>query len=186
MLWVAESAILTLIIIITIIVIIIVVVFKKKKEKKSGICVPKEQRYNRGKKTQIYIKTLHRLSSNYSNPRRPTHPSSGEKMIKLGMDAYLSPHTTSCAGIACWWERQTRDWSREFESWQQRRENFLLQSSLCVLTLIRCLLHPRVTAVARKRPRSFYQKCRWQVAPKHAYTFDPTKSKWADYAAVQA
>ena len=27
--------------------------------------------------------------------------------------------------------------------------------------------------------------CRWQVTPKHAYTLDPTKSEWADYAAVQ-
>ena len=31
------------------------------------------------------------------------------------------------------------------------------------------LCHPRVTAVARKRPRSFCQKCRWQVTAKHAY-----------------
>ena len=30
--------------------------------------------------------------------------------------------------------------------------------------------HPRVTAVARKRSRSFCQKCRWQVTAKHAYT----------------
>ena len=51
---------------------------------------------------------------------------------------------------------------------------------LCVLTLIRCPFHPRVTAVARKRPRSFLQKCKWQVTPEHAYTFDPTKSEWAD------
>ena len=28
----------------------------------------------------------------------------------------------------------------------------------------------RVTAVARKRSRSFCQKCRWQVTAKHAYT----------------
>ena len=27
--------------------------------------------------------------------------------------------------------------------------------------------------------------CRWQVTPKHAYILDPTKSEWADYAAVQ-
>ena len=74
----------------------------------------------------------------------------------------------------------------EFESRQERRENFLLQSQLCVLTLIRCPFHPRVTAVARKRPRSFCKKCRWQVTSKHAYTFDLTKSEWADYAAVQA
>ena len=45
---------------------------------------------------------------------------------------------------------------------------------------------PRVTAVARKRPQSFCQKCRWHVTHKHAYTLDPTKSEWADYAAVQA
>ena len=55
-----------------------------------------------------------------------------------------------------------------------------------MLTLIRCPFHPHVTAVARKRPRSFYQKCRWQVTPKHSCTFDPTKSEWADYAVVQA
>ena len=46
----------------------------------------------------------------------------------------------------------------------------------------------RVTAVARKRPRSFCQKCRWRDTPKHAYTLDPTKPEpeWAGYAAVQA
>ena len=48
----------------------------------------------------------------------------------------------------------------EFESRQERRENFLLQNQFSVLTLIRCPFHPRVTAVARKRPRSFCQKCR--------------------------
>ena len=67
-----------------------------------------------------------------------------------------------------------------------QQKNFLLQSQLCVLTLIRCPFQPRVTAVARKRPRPFCQKCSWQVTPKHAYTFDPTKSQWADYTAVQA
>ena len=71
----------------------------------------------------------------------------------------------------------------EFESQQ---ENFLLQSVLCVQTLIWCLFHPHVTAVAHKRPQSFYQKCRWQVTPKHAYTLDPTKLERADYAALQA
>ena len=40
--------------------------------------------------------------------------------------------------------------------------------------------------MARKRPRSFCQKYWWQVTPKHAYTLDPSKSEWADYAAVQA
>ena len=34
---------------------------------------------------------------------------------------------------------------------------------------IRCPFHPRVITVTRKRPRSFCQKRRWQVTPKHAY-----------------
>ena len=79
-------------------------------------------------------------------------------------------------------------WSKgcEFESRQEWQKNFLLQSQLCMLTVIQCLFHPCVTAVARKRPRSFCQKCRWQVPPKDAYTLDPMKLEWADYAAVQA
>ena len=55
-----------------------------------------------------------------------------------------------------------------------------------MLTLTRCPFHPRVAAVARKRPRSFCQKCRWQVTPKHAYILDPSKSDWAEFADVQA
>ena len=76
------------------------------------------------------------------------------------------------------WERLSLERGCRFESQQ---ENFLLQSQLCVLTLIRCLFHPLVNAVAYKRPQSFWQKCRWQVTPKHIYTLDPTKSEWADY-----
>ena len=81
--------------------------------------------------------------------------------------------------------RATDAWSKgcEFESWQERRENFLLQSQLCVLTLIWCSFHPYVTAEACKRPWSFHRKCRWQ---KHAYTLDPMKLEWADYTAIQA
>ena len=41
-------------------------------------------------------------------------------------------------------------------------------------------------AVACKRPRSFCQKCWWQVTLKCAYTLDLMKSEWDDYAAVQA
>ena len=84
--------------------------------------------------------------------------------------------------------RTPDSWSKgcEFESRQERRENFLRRSELCVFTLIRCPFHPRLTAVARKRPRLFLRKCRWQVTPKHVYTLDQTKSEWADYAAVQA
>ena len=74
----------------------------------------------------------------------------------------------------------------KFESQQEWRENFLLQSQLCVLTLIRCPFHPHITALACKRPRSFCQKCRWQVTSKHVYTLDPLKLEWADYATFQA
>ena len=74
----------------------------------------------------------------------------------------------------------------EFESRQERRKNVLFRGQLCVLTLIRCPFHPLVTGVARKKRRSFCRKCRWQVIPKHAYTLDPPKLEWADYAALQA
>ena len=72
--------------------------------------------------------------------------------------------------------RASDSWSKgcEFESRQERRGNFLLRCQLCVLTLTRRPFHPRVTAVAHKRPRSVcHHKCRWQVTPKHANTFDP-------------
>ena len=46
---------------------------------------------------------------------------------------------------------------------------------LCVMTLIRWPFHPHVTSVARKRPRSFCRKCRWQVTHKHAYNPWPNK-----------
>ena len=84
--------------------------------------------------------------------------------------------------------RAPDSWSKgcEFEPQQERRENFLFQSQLCVRTLIWCLFHPHVTPVARKRPWSFCQKCRWQVTPKHTCTLDPSKLEWADYTAVQA
>ena len=43
--------------------------------------------------------------------------------------------------------------------------------NLSVLTLILWYpLHPRVTAVARKRSRSFCQRCMWQVTAKHTCT----------------
>ena len=59
-------------------------------------------------------------------------------------------------------------WSKgsELESRQEGWDNFLLQSLLFVSTLIRCPFHPRITAVASKRPRSFCQKCRWQITTK--------------------
>ena len=91
------------------------------------------------------------------------------------------------AGIACWLDRRTRD--RKVADSNPGRSGgriFFARVNFFVLNLIRCPFHPRVTAVARKRPRSFYQKCRWQVTLKHAHTLDPTKSKWADYAAVRA
>ena len=90
------------------------------------------------------------------------------------------------AGKASWTERRTRD--RKVASSNPGRSggrNFF-SSPLCVLTLIRRPFHPCVTAVARKRSRSFCQKCRWLVIPKYACTLDPTKSEWADYAAVYA
>ena len=75
------------------------------------------------------------------------------------------------AGIAQWLEHWTRDWKVAGSNpcMGSRRSFFSMVDFLCWL-LFRYLVHPCVTAAARKRPRSFCQKCRWQVIAKHAYT----------------
>ena len=74
-------------------------------------------------------------------------------------------------GIAQRLERRTRD--RKVVGLNPcrsgRRIFFSRVNFLCWL-LFWYPLHPRVTAVARKRPRSFCQKCRWQVTAKHTCT----------------
>ena len=74
------------------------------------------------------------------------------------------------AGIAQWLERRTRDWKVAGSNpcWNGGRIFFSRVDFLCWL-LFRYPFHPRVTTVARKRSRSFCQKCRWQVTAKHAY-----------------
>ena len=75
------------------------------------------------------------------------------------------------AGIAQWLERRTRDWKVAGSNpcWNGGRIFFSRVDFLCWL-LFRYPFHPRVTAVARNKSRSFCQKCRWQVTAKHAYT----------------
>ena len=75
------------------------------------------------------------------------------------------------AGIAQWLERRTRDWKVAGSNpcWKGGRIFFSRVDFLCWL-LFRYPFHPRVTTVARKKSRSFCQKCRWQVTAKHAYT----------------
>ena len=72
------------------------------------------------------------------------------------------------AGIAQWVEQRTRDW-KVADSNPCRRIFFPRVDFLCWF-LFWHPFHPRVTAVARKRSRSFCQKRRWQVTAKHAYT----------------
>ena len=75
------------------------------------------------------------------------------------------------AGIAQWLEHRTRDWKVAGSNpcWNGGRIFFSRVDFLCWL-LFRYPFHPRVTAVARKKSRSFCQKCRWQDTAKHAYT----------------
>ena len=75
------------------------------------------------------------------------------------------------AGIAQWLEHWTRDWKVAGSNpcWNGGRIFFSRVDFLCWL-LFRYPFHPRVTTVARKKSRSFCQKCRWQVTAKHAYT----------------
>ena len=82
----------------------------------------------------------------------------------------VRPNNTG-AGIAQWLERRTRDWKVAGSNpcWNGGRIFFSRVDFLCWL-LFRYPFHPRVTTVARKKSRSFCQKCRWQVTAKHAYT----------------
>ena len=75
------------------------------------------------------------------------------------------------AGIAQWLERRTRDWKVAGSNpcWNGGRIFFSMVDFLCWL-LFRYPFHPRVTTVARKKSRSFCQKCRCQVTAKHTYT----------------
>ena len=75
------------------------------------------------------------------------------------------------AGIAQWLEHRTHDWKVAGSNpcWNGGRIFFSRVDFLCWL-LFRYPFHPRVTTVARKKSRSFCQKCRWQVTAKHAYT----------------
>ena len=88
---------------------------------------------------------------------------------------YKNDNTFSCllggAGIAQWLERRTRDWKVAGSNpcWNGGRIFFSRVDFLCWL-LFRYPFHPRVTTVARKKSRSFCQKCRWQVTAKNSYT----------------
>ena len=76
------------------------------------------------------------------------------------------------AGIAQWLDRRTRDRKVAGSNpcWSGGRIFFSRVSFMCWL-LFRYPFHPHGTEVARKRSRSFCQKCRWQVTSKHVYTW---------------
>ena len=84
----------------------------------------------------------------------------------------FSQHTG--AGVAQWLERWACD--RKVTGFKERRENFLLQGQLSVLTCISVSVHPRVTAVARKRSRLFwgreYQVSQWAWDHKSCCTWE--------------
>ena len=107
--------------------------------------------------------------------RRPAVPCGDRRSQRKGHLAAVLRY--GFVGTICWYSTGLVIERLQVKSWQKQQENFLLQSQLCVLTLIQCLFHPRVTTVARKRPWSFCQKYRWQVTAKHAYTLDPMKSE---------
>ena len=86
------------------------------------------------------------------------------------------------AEIAQWLERRTRDRKVSGSSPGRSGGKILFSkfNFLCRL-LFRYPFHPRVTAVARERSRSFCQTCRWQIIAKHAYTLHFSGGfEWSD------
>ena len=112
---------------------------------------------------KLYVHRNRRLIRDGSRGRPPRLSHSSE-LWGLGTNETVE------AGIAQWLERRTRDWKVAGSNacWSGGRILFSRIDFLCWL-LFRYPFHPRVTAVARKRSRSFCQKCRWQVTAKHAY-----------------
>ena len=96
-----------------------------------------------------------------------TRSQSGNEEKNITPATTLQPVTAADISL----ERRTRDWKVVGSNpcWSGGRIFFSRVDLLCWL-LFRYPFHPRVTAVARKRSRSFCQKCRWQVTAKHAYT----------------
>ena len=90
---------------------------------------------------------------------------------QIEIETIKLPFPDGGAGMAQWLEHRTRDWKVAGSNpcWNGGRIFFSRVDFLCWL-LFRYPFHPRVTAVARKKSRSFCQKCRWQVTAKHAYT----------------
>ena len=99
----------------------------------------------------------------------PAHPCIFTSVVELNAVKTSLKHRG--AGIAQWLEHRTRDWKVTGSNpcWNGGRIFFSRVDFLCWL-LFRYPFHPRVTTVARKKSRSFCQKCRWQVTAKHAYT----------------
>ena len=80
-----------------------------------------------------------------------------------------------------WFECRARDRKVPGSNpcWSGGRIFFSRVNFLCWL-LLQYPFHPCVTAVARKRSRSFCQTCRWQVTAKHAYTLHKCGFPWSD------
>ena len=93
--------------------------------------------------------------------------------VLLTSTSSTNPHNLSLlwVGIAQWLERWIRDWKVACSNpCRCGRIIFFSGVNFLCWFLFQYPFHPRVTAVARKRSRSFCQKCRWQVTAKHAYT----------------
>ena len=84
----------------------------------------------------------------------------------------IPPSYNRGAGIAQWLERRTRDWKVAGSNpCRSGGRSFFSRVNFLYWLLFRYPFHPGVTAVARKRSRSFCPKCWWQVTAKHAYTY---------------
>ena len=75
------------------------------------------------------------------------------------------------AGIAQWLECWTRDQKAAgLNPCKSGGIIFFSRVNFLCWLLFRYPFHSRVTTEARKKSRSFCQKCRWQVTAKHTYT----------------
>ena len=93
-------------------------------------------------------------------------------MSPSSTQTFLATHSSESAGLVI---KRSRVWVPAGKFILCSRVNLL-----CRL-LFQYPFHPRVTAAARKRPRPFCRKRRWQVTAKHACTLRMwLRLKWCD------
>ena len=119
-------------------------------------------------------------NANFSGLEVEEHTTISPSIVRTSGFWLMGHKQTTNLKLECFLSAQGRDDLRQDAIMQQvfslvnrllSRDQAASRRQLHIRTYkVRYLFHSCVTAVERKRSWSFCQKCRWQVAARHAYT----------------